>query len=84
MVYWEFHIYSFLNVYFSALGSQQQTQALTILIFITEFREQLWMLKGRIHGYAHVQDSINQTTIFCFLNNLLANKPLSNVLDDSN
>ena len=42
------------------------------------------VLKGRIHGYAHVRDSINQTTILRFLNNLSAKKTLSNVLDDSN
>ena len=41
-------------------------------------------LKGRIHGYAHVRASINQTTILRFLSNLSAKKPLSNVLYDSN
>ena len=41
-------------------------------------------LKGKIHGYARVRDSTNQTTILRFLNNLSAKKTLSNVLDDSN
>ena len=30
------------------------------------------LLKGKIHGYAHVLDSINQTTILHFRNNLSA------------